>query len=111
MHALLAGLPVCEYVTTNYDGLLERALSAPKGASPPSVLPPPRMGRRLCSPRGALLMRRAWTAVGFDIAPFVVFPLFCAGGAGLSVGRTSCWTRSVWGGRHPTRCGMDVRGP
>ena len=43
--------------------------------------------------------------VGFDIAPFVVFPLFCADGAGLSVGRVSCWTRSVWGGRHPTRCG------
>ena len=34
--------------------------------------------------------------------------LLRSGGAGLSVGWMSCWTRSVWGGRHPARCGMDV---
>lgn len=39
VHVLLAGLPVGEYVTTNYDSLLEAALAAPKGASAPSVLP------------------------------------------------------------------------
>ena len=52
--------------------------------------------RRRPSRRRALLRRAPSSAPAAD---------------GLSVGRMSCWMRSVWGGRHPAHCSMDARGP